>query len=391
MASLNRRLRVGHLITNFAVGGAQDYLFMVIRGLDQAIFDPIIMGRDEGDWAERARTIDGVRFQDIPSLRRRISPWHDLRAVLEVRTYCRRLQLDVLHTHSSKPGVVGRLGAYLAGVPVVIHTVHGFPFHNFMPSWKRKLFVATERAMSQYTTRLLVYSNADAQTAGSLKIGTPRSIAMFYYGVDYTPFEANIDRVKVRQALGFDDSHYIIGFTGRFSDQKALHILIKAFAKVAKQHPDARLLLVGDGSLRHDLEALAATLGVLDRILITGFRSDIVPMLKAMDLFVMTSLWEGLSRSLAEAMYARLPVVATDVGGTSDAVRNDETGWLIAPNSVDDTVAAILEARQKPSMARIFAGAGHAWAIKAFDIATMHKKIAALYLDLFSGKKGQLT
>jgi glycosyltransferase involved in cell wall biosynthesis len=305
-------------------------------------------------------------------------------ALLQVRALCRKHRIDILHTHSSKPGVVGRLGAYLAGVPVIIHTVHGFSFHEFMPPWKRRFFMTAERLMARFTTALLVVSKHDGRLAERFKIRAARPVDMFYYGIEYQPFEAPVDRTAVRALFGFDDSHQVFGFTGRFSEQKALHILIGAFAEIAGSFPRARLLLVGDGALRGELEELARRLGVRDRVVMTGFREDIVPVLKSMDVFVMTSFWEGLSRSLAEAMYARLPVIATDVGGTGEAVRSGETGWLIAPNSVAAAATAMTEALTDAPRAARYAEAAHAWATKTFSVEMMRREIGALYLRLYS-------
>jgi glycosyltransferase involved in cell wall biosynthesis len=165
-------------------------------------------------------------------------------------------------------------------------------------------------------------------------------------------------------------------------EQKGLHILIEAFFYVYKKHPNARLLLVGDGILRKTLEKQIYQLGLKDVIVITGFRSDVPKLLKIMDLFVMTSLWEGLSRSLAEAMYANLPIVATDVGGTSDAIRNDETGWLIPAGNINATIDAILDAMDNPQKANNFAANGYNWARSEFDIEVMNKRIENLYTGL---------
>lgn len=380
---MSRKIRVAHLITNLVVGGAQDYMLMIVKGLDQSIFQPVIAARCEGEWIDVVRSLPGVELHDIPLLRREVAPVKDIASIFEVARFCRKHHINILHTHSSKPGVIGRLGAYLAGVPTV-HTIHGFSFHDFMPPWKRNFFVFIERAMSRFTTFLLLYSNGNKTTAERLGIGAKEATRTFYYGIDYSPFVPVVDRNRVRDSLGIGFSDYVVGFTGRLSEQKGLHVLVEAFAGIHKSFPETKLLLVGDGSLRGLLEDQATRLCVQDSVIITGFRSDIPQLLAAMDLFVMTSLWEGLSRSLAEAMYANLPVVATDVGGTSDAIRNGETGWLIPPNDVEATSNAIREAIQHPNLARHYAAVGHAWARKAFDLDTMHRTIAEIYLSLSS-------
>ncbi|MBI4534963.1 MAG: glycosyltransferase family 4 protein [Ignavibacteriae bacterium] len=384
---MSRRIRVAHLITNFAFGGAQDYLLLIVRGLDQTKFEPIVAGRMEGDWAEMVQSLPGVQAYDIPALCRPISLWNDAKSIFQIKKFCEERKVEILHTHSSKAGVVGRLGGSFARVGGIVHTVHGFSFNEFMPPWTKIVFVGIEKAMSRFTTSLLLYSNGDRETARKLGIGARRSVETFYYGIDFSPFERPVDRAAVRRSLGFNDRHKVIGFTGRFSDQKGLHILVEAFACLSKEVPNARLLLVGDGHLRGQLEIQARSLGVHNHVVITGFRSDVPAYLAAMDLFAMTSLWEGLSRSLAEAMYAKLPVIATDVGGTSDAIRNNETGWLIKPNSVNAAVEAMEDALSNPDKARRLAECGYQWARRAFDMDTMHKRIAELYEQLAEGTR----
>lgn len=374
-----RRIRVAHLITNLALGGAQDYMLLVIRGLDRSKYHPIVAGRLDGEWAELVRSWNDVEWYDIPSLQREISPLNDIKAILEIRRFCREKNIDILHTHSSKAGVVGRLGGRLASVPATIHTVHGFSFHNFMPALQRSLYINVERAMSLFTTALILYSDGDRQTALELGIGAQKSVETFYYGIDYSPFQHECDREAIRRDFGFNPSDVVIGFTGRISEQKALHILIDAFVRINASFPNTRLMIVGDGPLREQLESQAKRNGIEERVLITGFRSDIPMVLRAMDVFVMTSFWEGLSRSLAEAMYANLPIIATDVGGTSDAVRNGVTGWLIPPNDVNAVVQALTEVIGDPERARTIAEHSHKWALHAFDVDTMHKRISKLY------------
>ncbi|MEW5799496.1 MAG: glycosyltransferase family 4 protein, partial [Bacteroidota bacterium] len=369
--------------TNFVVGGAQDYLILLVKNLDRSKFEPIIMGRMEGEWVSTIKGLPSVTCVDIPSLRREISPLRDVQATFQIWKACRKYKVDILHTHSSKPGIIGRLGACLAGVKGTVHTIHGFSFHEFMPSWKRKFFIFLERLMSKFTSVLILYSKENFKTAKELKISASRSVEMFYYGIDYTPFEDHVDVQMIRKQFGFNDDHYIIGFTGRFMEQKGLNILIEAFCGIHKKFPHTRLLLVGDGALRPELEKQIQSVNLQHAVTITGFRSDIPKLLRSMNLFVMTSLWEGLSRSLAEAMYAELPIIATDVGGTSDAIRHSETGWLIKPMDVNAVTGAIEDALLNPSKAKLYAKNASVWARNQFNLTTMSKNMEQVYFNLY--------
>lgn len=386
---MHKKIRVAHIITNFAAGGAQEYLLSIVKGLDKSLFEPMVLGRMEGEFVQMFQSLEGVKVLDVRSLRRDISPFNDVRSVFEITRLCKENQIDIVHTHSSKAGVVGRLGAWRAGVKTIVHTVHGFSFNDFMPGLERAGMVFLERWMSRYTTDLLFVSNKDRETGNALGIGAKERSLTIYNGIDYQPFESKPDREAVRKSLGIDSDDYVIGFTGRLSKQKGIHILVEAFARFQSENLSARLLLVGDGPLRNRVENLARKLRVESRVSITGFRDDVAQMLSAMDLFVMTSLWEGLSRSLVEAMYAKIPVIATDVGGTSDAVKTGETGWLVPPDDIDSVASAMKEAVADPQKCARLAGSAHAWAVSAFDLRKMLLSISSMYLEAAGTLSGE--
>lgn len=368
-----------HLITNFALGGAQDYLFTIVNRLNREKFQPIVAGRMEGQWAELAQHLESVESVDIPSLRREISPWEDMLALTQIYRACKVCNVDIVHTHSSKAGVIGRLAARLASVPVIVHTVHGFPFHNFMPRWKWRIFVLTERLSARFCSALVLYSTHDYNTAERLRIKANETNELIYYGIDETPFERDRDREVIRATLGFSPADFVIGFTGRFSEQKNLDVLVDAFAEIHRDKPQAKLLLVGDGHLRPLLSRRVKDMHLDGAVVMTGYQSNVPDLLAAMDAFVMTSLWEGLSLSLVEALFAQLPVVATDVGGTADVVRDGETGWLVEPNNPDAVARALMEIMTDGNRAQARAKAGYELAVQTFNVDSMQQRIEDLY------------
>ncbi len=383
LVQMRNRIRVAHIITNFAAGGAQEYLLSIVEGLDRTLFEPMVFGRMEGELVDVFKSLNGINVSDVKSLRRNISPLHDMNSVAEIERLCRVNSIDIVHTHSSKAGVVGRLGASRAGVKTIVHTVHGFSFNDFMPALERRVLIGLESWMSRYTTKLLFVSNKDKDLGEALGIGAREGSFTIYNGVDYEPYQKQLAREVTREVLGIRNDEFVIGFTGRLSKQKGLHILIEAFARFQSVRPGARLLLVGDGPQRAELERLAARLNIRSKIVITGFREGVADMLGAMDLFAMTSLWEGLSRSLVEAMYAKVPVIATDVGGTADALRTGETGWLVRPNDVEAVANALKDAALDRGKGEKMALRAHDWAVRTFDLRDMVRSISQLYTDAF--------
>lgn len=376
------KIKIAHIVTNFALGGAQDYLITTIQNLNQNKFDIFIFGHLEGERIEVLGKLINVKSANVSALSREISPVKDIIAIFQIFWLLKKYKIDLVHTHSSKAGVVGRIAAKLAGVGIIIHTIHGFSFHDFMTQGRRKAFILLERLMARITDALLLVSEKEKKIATELKIIPKKYLGTIYNGVDFLPFEKSVDLVSLRKTLDFDSKDFIVGFSGRFSQQKAIHILIESFSVINKEFPQTKLLLVGDGILRNDLELLAKKLNIFNKIRITGFKDNVASFYKIMDVFVMTSLWEGLSRSLAEAMYAKLPVIATDVGGTSDAVINHVTGWLVKPNNVMEVVDALREAITSPDIRMKMGENGFNFAKTTFNLEKNSRQISDLYIKL---------
>ncbi len=376
---MDKKIKIAHIVTNFALGGAQDYLITTIQNLDQNKFDLFIFGHMEGERTQVLDKLKNVHCVNVSALSREISPFKDLIAIFQIFRLVKKYKITLVHTHSSKAGVIGRIAAKLGGVKIIVHTIHGFSFHDFMNRGRRTAFIFLERLMARITDALLLVSKKEKKIATELKIIPKKYLETIYNGVDYLPFADLVNRINLRKTLNFSDRDFVIGFSGRFSQQKALHILIESFSIINKEFPETRLLLVGDGLLKNQLEAQAKKLNIIDKIRITGFKNDVAQFYKIMDVFVMTSLWEGLSRSLVEAMYAKLPVIATDVGGTADAVRDGETGWLIKPNDAQVLVIALREAIRYPDLRKKMGEIGYNWARNTFDVEKNCKQISDLY------------
>ncbi|NJN75491.1 MAG: glycosyltransferase family 4 protein [Synechococcaceae cyanobacterium RL_1_2] len=290
-----------------------------------------------GEWLDRAK-ISSDQFSPIETLVNPINPIKDLRALWQIVQLMRREKFDLIHTHSSKAGILGRIAAFITKTPVV-HTIHGFPFHDFMPQWKQNLFIWLERWAASYTQFLITVSELNRNQAIALGIITQENSRTIYSGIDFRRLAAlKPEQNQLRQALGLKTPTQIITMVGRLEPQKAPHYLIQAFAEVVKTCPDTVLLLVGDGELKPELLTQVETLGLQHQVQFLGSREDVLDILAISDIFALSSLWEGLGRAMTEAMLMGKAVVVPNIYGIPEIVHHQQTGLLFPPQDWEKLV-----------------------------------------------------
>ncbi|MFN8177970.1 MAG: glycosyltransferase family 4 protein [bacterium] len=394
-AAAARPIRVLHVITRMIVGGAQENALLSCALADPDRFESeLLSGIETGSEGElhgevRSR---GIRHHLEPSLIRAVNPWKDLVALGRLWRFLRRTgPWDVVHTHSSKAGVLGRLAARLASVPHVVHTAHGW---GFTPSQSRLVFwmyVQAERLCARLCDAIVVVTDEDRKDALARGIGRPEQYRLIRSGIRVEFFrDVTIPPEKARGLLGLPPDAFVIGSVGRLSAQKAPLDLIEAFAVVAEAQPDARLVFVGDGPLRSDVEKRLAALGLQERVTLAGIRRDVPRLLRAFDVFALASRWEGLPRVFPQAMAAGLPIVATRVAGAADAVRHGETGLLVEPGDAGAFAQALLAMAADPARARRMGEAGRA-SVEQFSAPRMVEQLEALYSDLVHADPAPVT
>ena len=385
-----RPLRVLHVITRMMVGGAQENTLLSCALIDPTLYpSTLLTGPEtglEGSLHEEAAA-RGVQVIVEPNLVRRISPWHDFLATLRLRRVMRTGRYDIVHTHSSKAGILGRLAARWAGVPVIVHTAHGWGFNDEQPWYVYWLYVVLERVCAPFTGALVVVGAPNRDKGLKLGIGRPEQYRLIRSGIEVQAFrDVRTTRDEARRRLGLPADAFVIGSVGRLEGQKAPLDLLAAFAPVAAEHPEAHLVYVGEGSWRGELEAAIARAGLSGRVHLAGLRRDVPELLRAFDVFALASRWEGLPRVFPQAMAAGLPIVATRVDGAPDAVTPGENGWLV---DVGDTaaMAKVLRAlADDPAMARRMGAAGRA-RVDEFSVERMVDALAELY-DTLSTRGG---
>ncbi|MDP3544341.1 MAG: glycosyltransferase family 4 protein [Elusimicrobiota bacterium] len=371
--------KVAHLVTRLELGGAQQNTLHTVRHLNRAFFEPLLICGRGGMLDDEASADPAFRTIFVDSLLRDVSPFNDLLALLELTKVFLAERPDVLHTHSSKAGILGRLAAALAGVPVVVHTYHGFGFHDRQPQFVKNLYVLLERLCARFTDALVFVSKANIAYAAAHGLVRPEEAVLIPSGVALAGLPAPGDAAKLKMSAGVGMHKPLVVSIGNLKPQKNVGDLLQAAALVLPAMPDARFVFIGDGPQRAKLEAKAFALGLQDRFFFLGWRRDAAQWLAAADVFAMTSLWEGLPRALVEAMKSGVASVCYATDGVTDLLIDGQNGFVVEPGDVKDVARRLVQLlSDEPLRARL--GAAAAASIgPEFDIDGMVRAQETLY------------
>ena len=335
------RLRVLHAITMLELGGAQRNTLDTVTMLDRTRFDPALACADEGELLAEARGLADVPLFALPHLRREVRPVDDARALAELRRAIRSFVPDIVHTHSSKAGVLARAAARRERVGVVVHSIHGFGFGPHQPAPVRWAFLAMERLVAAWTHHFVAVSRQNLEEGVRLGLFPPERASVIRSGIALEAFRHASGGASVRRELGIPETAPLVVQVACFKPQKAPERFVELAAGLAGRFPDAHFLLVGDGELRGRLEQTRAAAGLERRLHLPGWRRDIPAVLDAATVVTLTSRFEGLPRALVEALAAAVPVVAMAVDGVAEVVRDAVNGFLVPPGDVGTLVARV--------------------------------------------------
>ena len=320
----------------------------------------------------------GLTVVSVPELVSPISPGNDRRALRRLTELLSRGGYQVVHTHSAKAGALGRLAAERAGTPRVVHTFHGFPFHEFQSRARRAAYVGIERYLARRTDIFLAVGGAVAAEAVRRGIAVPERIRVINPAIEPSAGPAGpAARAEARSRLGVPVGCKVVGTVGRVDYQKAPENFIDAIAGLDRD--DVYAVWIGDGPMRHEMEARAARRGLHGRFLCAGHRDDVPELLPGLDVFAMASRYEGLPCAVAEAMTAGLPVVATAVNAVPDVVLPGETGLLVSPERPRQLAAAIGYLLDEPADAARMAAAGRLRIAGTFAPSSLAAILEAAY------------
>jgi len=372
------------------IGGAQENTLLCCLDLLRDYGDDVVLMTGpslgpEGDLLAEGRAGE-LPIQRLPALQRPIHP-RDTIAYRQIERALGDFQPDVVHTHSAKGGLLGRAVAWRLGIPAVLHTVHGAPFHPYQSPLARRFFIGCERWAAKRCHRMISVADAMTDLMVAAKVAPRNKFVTIASGMDVEPFlQAEQHRQRVRRQLGIEAHHVVVGKIARFFHLKGHDDLITAAVEVARVHPQVRFLLVGDGILRQSLQQRIERLGLSDHFIFTGLVSpDRVPeLIGAMDVLVHTSYREGLARALPQALIAGRPVVSYDVDGAREVTISEETGFLIPPRDVDALSAALVRLVSDSDLRRRLGREGQRRFTEPFRHQTMTRQIRELYQQVLS-------
>ena len=381
-------MRVTHVITRLIVGGAQENTLATVAGLGRISGLEVHLISGPATGPEGSLETEAQYLTIVPELVRPIHPLKDWLALKRLEKILREQKPDIVHTHSGKAGILGRLAARRAGVPIIIHTIHGPSFGNFQNAPANFIFRAAEKSAARVTTHFIVVADAMKEQYLAAGVGRPEQYTKIFSGFALEPFLAAKNNPDLRASLGIAPGDFVIGKIARLFKLKGHDDLFAVAPELVRQKPKIKFLLIGDGPWRGRFENLAANLGLKSHFIFTGLvRPDEVPRYTGiMDALVHLSLREGLPRALPQAMAAAKPVVVYDCDGAREACRDAETGFLVQPGDLAALKNRLLQLTGNPALCQKLGYAGQQFARENFPVEKMVRDIYNLYMKLAAGR-----
>lgn len=380
-------MRITHVITRLIVGGAQENTLATVAGLSRipGLKVHLLSGPTTGP--EGSLEAEARNVIVVPELVRPVHPLKDWLALGKLEKILREQKPDIVHTHSGKAGILGRLAARRAGVPVIIHTIHGPSFGPFQNALANFAFRAAEKYAAGATTHFVVVADAMREQYLAAGIGRPEQYSKIFSGFALEPFLTAKNDLELRASLGLAPGDFVIGKIARLFKLKGHDDLFAMAPELARQNARIKFLLIGDGPWRGRFESLAGNLGLKDRFVFTGLLrpEEVSKYTGIMDALVHLSLREGLPRALPQAMAAAKPVVAYDCDGAREACRDGETGFLVRPGDLATLKNRLLQLAGDPALCKTLGQAGQQFVRENFAVEKMVRDTYNLYIRLAAG------
>ncbi len=381
-------MRVTHVITRLIVGGAQENTIASVLGLQKkpGLEVRLISGSDTGPEGSLAGAFapSPSILSFLPELVRPIHPWKDPLAWRRLTQIFREQRPDIVHTHSGKAGILGRLAARRAGVPVIIHSIHGPSFGPFQPAPANALLLAAERHAGKITTHFVAVADAMIRQYLAAGIGTPAQYTKILSGFPLDPFLSATNDPALRARYGITPENIVIGKIARLFKLKGHDDLFKVAPELVRTHPQIKFLLVGDGPWRQRFEQRARELRLESHFIFTGLvpPAEVPPLVGIMDIVAHLSLREGLARALPQALAAAKPIVAYDCDGAGEVCLDNQTGFLVRPGDLAGLRERLDRLAADPALRERLGRQGREFVRERFAVEKMVDDLFALYLKL---------
>jgi len=375
-----RKSRIIHLQVLPILSGVQKSMLDIISRLDPNKYDITVLCQTEGDLTQALKQ-KNIRFITLPELKREINPYYDLLAFLKLYKLLKHGKYDLVHTHSSKPGIIGRLAAKAAGIKCIVHTVQGFAFHEHSSNMQIFLVGLLEKLAGMASHKVIFVNSKDRDVASKMKLVANHKMVTIHNGVDLNQCNsAN----GVKNGNGIKKNGAMVGMVARLWEQKAPQDYIASIPKVVAKIPDAKFLVIGDGPLETELKKMSAKLGIEKNVQFLGWRQDINDLLKVIDVVVLPSLWEGLPVAILEAMALSKPIVATNIKGNNELVVHGETGYLVKPGNPEEISSYVLKLLNDQPLAKKMGRLGYSRVKEKFALNKIVEQTSSLYENLLN-------
>jgi glycosyltransferase involved in cell wall biosynthesis len=387
-------IKVIHVITRFDKGGSAEETFLTLRGLNRSKYELVLVKgpSEESQMGDREQEAvranlteaesDGIRIITVLELVRNLSPSLDLKALLNLYRIFREEKPHIVHTHTSKAGILGRWAGLFARVPIVLHTPHGHVFWGYFCPMQTRFFIFLEKITALFTDRIIALTDQERADHLRFHIAPGKKFTTIHSGTDLSLFNAALyDRSKMKTELHIPPGDLVVGTVGRLTPVKGQIHLLEAAAKVLAVRPDTTFVFLGDGELQPELKKMAAEMDVADRVRFLGWRPDAAAVMSVFDVFALPSLNEGMGRVLVEAMALSKPIIASRIGGITDLVVHGKNGLLVPPRDANDIAEAILVLLDDEPKRKAMGDEGRRMA-KGYSVELMVEKINALYEQL---------
>jgi glycosyltransferase involved in cell wall biosynthesis len=385
MVKKNNKIKILEIITLFSIGGATETVVSMAKGLQKlgheveiATGPPIV---SEGSMYETAESL-GIPVYTFKNLRRDINLVIDIIIIFQLAWFIRKNKYDIVHTHSSKAGVVGRIAAYLAGAKVIIHTIHGLPFHRYQSPLQKKLFIFVEKISALFCDKIISVTHTIVDILVKDNIVPHKKLLVVRSAFNIGEYlKVNVSKEQTRTRFGLLKNDIVIGKIARLSKLKGHEYLLYAFVKVAKSVPNAKLLIVGNGELESELKQFVKKENLNDKVIFTGLvlPEDIPSIINTMDILVHSSLLEGLARVLPQAIMMEKPVISFDLDGAHEVIKDGINGYLIEPLNIEQLAERIIDLCINTAKAQNFGKVGKEFLNDEFDDRKMVAEIEKLY------------
>ncbi len=380
-------IKVLHIHTLPIVSGSGINTFLSMKGMDRNTYEVELACAPGGRLIPLVQE-HHMTVRPFKNLVQPLHPFKDTLALLDLTAFLRKNPYHIVHTHNSKAGFIGRLAARWAGVPIIVHTVHGFAFHEWEPLWRQVLFRHLERLGSHWCDKMIFISQPLIDWALEDHIVGEDKIIKIYSGIELNQFHTvkREEKNKIRKKWQLRQKDAVVGIVSKLWEGKGHGVLIEAFKLVREKIQDARLVIVGEGYLYDQLYRMVETNGLRDSVRFTGFQMNVSEIISTFDVAVLPSFFEGMGRVLLEAMAMEKPVVASHVGGIPDLVEHGISGLLVEPGNVRALADALEKILSDRALARKMGKEGRKRMKEQFSAHIMVQSIDKLYRELLSSK-----